>query len=1135
MHESAFTSPSTAGEGLVTVEGELFYRIEAVDEIPPFLMSVVSSSDVWLFLASNGALTAGRRDPDHAVLPYYTEDKVVDGRGTTGAVTLVEGPWGSQGAPAVWEPWSDHPDTLGRRHRWLAKSLLGDEVLLVEERPDLGLTFTTSWTTSARYGVVRRCRLTLSSEVTVRVLDGLRNLIPAGATRQVQNELSVLLDAYKRSEIVHTLGIYSLSSQLSDRAVPAESLRATVAWRMGPDLDAMLAGERQIADFRAGRPCQDEVDVRGVRGAYLAAFTATAPPGHDVEWTTVIDTGLDTAAVADLAQALAEPQTLADSLRQDIADGRRRFRGLLAGCDGLQHTGDERASAHLLASVTFNAMRGGVPLDAHRVDPALFSAHVAQRDRRLGDRAADLLADLPDPATIADLHAAGRASGDPDLERLALEFLPLTFGRRHGDPSRPWNRFEIAITDSSGQPVVGYEGNWRDIFQNWEALAWSYPALIEPMICVFVSATTIDGYNPYRITHAGLDWEEPEPENPWANIGYWSDHQTVYLTRLLQASQRLHPGRLIELLDRAIFTTADVPYRIADLDSMLADPRDTISFDHDANRRARRRQSDIGGDGLLRRTSAGALHRSTLADKLLLLVAAKIVNLVPEAGVWMNTQRPEWNDANNALVGYGASVVTAAQLLGHLDVLDSLVDGRDLTVRTTLVTLLEQVRTVLDGSGDPSLVDATVRFEVTRGLGRAGERYRAAVYGDVDDTETTTVPAEQHAAFRSTIRAWLEATVASNRRSDGLFHSYNAVSWDESQMQVRRLPLMLEGQVAVLGSGLLSAEETVTLLQGLRDSDLYRADQHSYVLYPDRSLPGFLDRNTLAETPAWPSLDGLLADPDRPVVRQDGRGAIHFAADLANAGVLAERLDALVDTGRHPTLAADREAILDAYEETFQHRSFTGRSGSFFAYEGLGSIYWHMVSKLALAVREALETAKSSQPPDVVDALASAYANIRSGLGFAKDARTFGAFPTDPYSHTPAHAGARQPGMTGQVKEDILCRRLELGVQVKGGEILVDRTAVSESEWSTAAQEVELVGMDGATFTVHVPEGCLLFTICQVPFLVGRQQSGVEVWWSDSSVEQTDGPGIGPAASASILGRDGNVRMVRVGLSTSSG
>ena len=35
------------------------------------------------------------------------------------------------------------------------------------------------------------------------------------------------------------------------------------------------------------------------------------------------------------------------------------------------------------------------------------------------------------------------------------------------------------------------------------------------------------------------------------------------------------------------------------------------------------------------------------------------------------------------------------------------------------------------------------------------------------------------------------------------------------------------------------------------------------------------------------------------------------------------------------------------YEEVFDHQSFTGRSGTFYKYEGLGCIYWHMVSKLA--------------------------------------------------------------------------------------------------------------------------------------------------------------------------------------------
>ena len=50
--------------------------------------------------------------------------------------------------------------------------------------------------------------------------------------------------------------------------------------------------------------------------------------------------------------------------------------------------------------------------------------------------------------------------------------------------------------------------------------------------------------------------------------------------------------------------------------------------------------------------------RVNLAEKLLVPLLAKLGNFVPGGGIWMNTQRPEWNDANNALVGYGVSMVT---------------------------------------------------------------------------------------------------------------------------------------------------------------------------------------------------------------------------------------------------------------------------------------------------------------------------------------------------------------------------------------------------------------------------------------------------------------------------------------------
>ena len=53
-------------------------------------------------------------------------------------------------------------------------------------------------------------------------------------------------------------------------------------------------------------------------------------------------------------------------------------------------------------------------------------------------------------------------------------------------------------------------------------------------------------------------------------------------------------------------------------------------------------------------------------------------------------------------------------------------------------------------------------------------------------------------------------------------------------------------------------------------------------------------------------------------------------------------------------VAANREDVYDVFESVFHHQRFTGRSGSMYKFEGLGSIYWHMVSKLLLAVQESV-------------------------------------------------------------------------------------------------------------------------------------------------------------------------------------
>ncbi len=224
------------------------------------------------------------------------------------------------------------------------------------------------------------------------------------------------------------------------------------------------------------------------------------------------------------------------------------------------------------------------------------------------------------------------------------------------------------------------------------------------------------------------------------------------------------------------------------------------------------------------------------------------------------------------------------------------------------------------------------------------------------------------------------------------------------------------------------------------------------------------------------------------------------------------------------------DRILALYERVFSHRDFTGRSGSFFAYEGLGSIYWHMVSKLLLAVQEAtLEAVRSGEPAVSVWALAARYHDIRSGLGYCKTPREYGAFPTDPYSHTPAGSGARQPGMTGQVKEEILTRLVELGLDVRNGEILVEPALLRDQEWLSAPRRFSYRNVSGKEAVMELPAQALGFTFCQVPVVVRRgTASRIEALLDNGSVATSANGRLPADLSAEIFRRTGRVRLLRV-------
>src|SRR5512140_3032745 len=77
--------------GTVNLLGEAFYQIQNFDAMEPFFMSIVSSSDHWMFISSTGGLSAGRVSAEQAIFPYYTVDKISENNENTGnkAILLV--------------------------------------------------------------------------------------------------------------------------------------------------------------------------------------------------------------------------------------------------------------------------------------------------------------------------------------------------------------------------------------------------------------------------------------------------------------------------------------------------------------------------------------------------------------------------------------------------------------------------------------------------------------------------------------------------------------------------------------------------------------------------------------------------------------------------------------------------------------------------------------------------------------------------------------------------------------------------------------------------------------------------------------------------------------------------------------
>ncbi len=1079
---------------LVRFENENYYKISNNDAMRPFFMSIVSESNHWMFISSNGGLSAGRKDSDNALFPYYTDDKITESFDTTGSKTIFQVT--SSGHNSAWEPFSNRYTGVFNITRNLYKNEYGNKVVFEEINHDLGLTYQYQWNSSNLFGFVRKSKLINHAEriVQVKVLDGIQNIMPFGVAASTQQASSNLVDAYKRSELIKDsgLGIFALSAIIVDKAEPSEALKANVVWSLGLDNPKFLLSALQLDDFRLGNDISEEVDVKAERGAYFAVTEVELNSGNEKEWAIVADVNKSSAKVISISEKIKSKQWDWKAVFEDVELGTKNLLKLANASDSKQLTADKRRNTRHYSNVMFNIMRGGIFDNNYTIEKEDFVQYISKANNKVYDKNIETLTKLPQTFEQKHLKAIALKSDDKDFSRLCFEYLPLKFSRRHGDPSRPWNKFSINTVTEEGKKVLDYEGNWRDIFQNWEALVHSYPSFIDSMIFKFLNATTFDGYNPYRVTKDGFDWETIEPDDPWSYIGYWGDHQIIYLLKFLEFSENHHPGNLVNYLSKKIFVYANVPYKIKPYQAILKNPKDTIIFDEEQDASIREDRLHLGADGALLKNPQASIYKVNLLEKLLATVMAKVSNFIPEGGIWMNTQRPEWNDANNALVGNGVSMVTLYYLRRFLTFFKELISntsdgGLSVSIELknffdSVLGLLQQHTSCLNRN-----ITNTERKTIMDGLGNAASSYRSNIYDNGFSAKEGNIAKNELLRFTELVLLFLDHSIKANKRSDNLYHAYNLMTVEnDKEVSISYLSQMLEGQVAALSSGYLSGIESVQLLDGLKNSKLFREDQYSYLLYPNKDLPKFIDRNNIPSEKIEKSelINQLLTDGNISIVERDITGGYHFNGSFNNADSLKNALSKLPQSQYGDLIAKDEGFLFSIFESIFDHKSFTGRSGTFYGYEGLGSIYWHMVSKLLLAVQETCWKAINDQESEeTIGRLLEHYYEINEGIGVHKSPELYGAFPTDPYSHTPAGKGAQQPGMTGQVKEDILCRFGELGVFVENGVLIFRPRLLRKEEFLKAPATFTYTSLRSKKKQLQLEKHSLCFTYCQVPII----------------------------------------------------
>ncbi|MCA9396696.1 MAG: hypothetical protein KC649_05955, partial [Candidatus Omnitrophica bacterium] len=303
------------------------------------------------------------------------------------------------------------------------------------------------------------------------------------------------------------------------------------------------------------------------------------------------------------------------------------------------------------------------------------------------------------------------------------DFILNIYSRKHGDLERDYNRFVVQPTYFSQG-----EGNFRDVNQNRRNDVWFEPAVADANIKMFYDLIQTDGYNPLVVEQVKLRFDSGkqvsavlkkvmngklaaamsdflrDPKTPgqialqlealgatrkqqedafkelftiakrWDTArhgeGFWSEHWTYNLD-LLESFLDVYPDHLKRVLfERSDYTFFDNSHRVQPRHLKYFELKKGVvrqyrSVVDDPEKAALIASRSKESDKVRTNFGKGSVYKTTLASKILTLIANKMTSLDPSGfGVEMEADKPDWYDALNGLPGlFGSALSGSYELL----------------------------------------------------------------------------------------------------------------------------------------------------------------------------------------------------------------------------------------------------------------------------------------------------------------------------------------------------------------------------------------------------------------------------------------------------------------------------------------